>query len=156
MVNPVEREQPGLIMGAMQRLMPKMTPVHVKLYRLFGGRWVDKSMGAPVLILTTTGRRSGEPRQVAVGHLQDGDDLVVAGTNGGLAPLPAWVLNLQADPRCKVQIGAEEYDASAIFLEGAEWEEHWDRFVKAFENYDRAHRWAGRPVPLVRLALSQD
>ena len=154
MVDSVEREQPRLMMRLMQRLMPKITPGHVKLYRLLGGRWVDMSMGAPVLILTTTGRRSGEPRHVTVGHLRDGDDVVVAGTNGGLVPLPAWVLNLRADPRCKVQSGSEAYDATATFLEADEWKEHWDSFVKAYESYDRAHRWAGRPVPLIRLTRS--
>lgn len=154
MTYPVEREKPGLVMGAMQRLMPKMTPGHVSLYRLFRGRWVDKSMGAPVLVLITTGRRSGKPRQVTVGHLRDGDDVVVAGTNGGLAPLPAWVLNLQADPHCKVQIGGDEFEGMAAFLEGAEWEQHWNRFVDAYSSYDKAHRWAGRPVPLIRLSLS--
>ena len=77
-------EKPGLLMRGMIWLMPKITPGHVWLYRKLGGRWFNRSTaGAPVLLVTTTGRRSGLHRTVTVGDLQDGDDVIVAGTNGG-------------------------------------------------------------------------
>jgi deazaflavin-dependent oxidoreductase (nitroreductase family) len=132
--------------------MPKITPAHVWFYRALGGRLVDKGTGgAPVLLVTTRGRRTGEPRTVPLGHLRDGDDVIVAGTNGGLESLPSWVLNLRADPSCTVELGSEQFDAYAEFLEDDEWEHHWSRLVDAFPVYDQAHRWAGRPIPLVRL-----
>lgn len=152
MTQPAPREIPGRFMRMMQRLMPRITPVHVRLYRAFGGRLVNKGTGgAPVVLVTTTGRRTGEPRTVAIGHLQVGEDFIVAGTNGGLEPVPSWVINLRAHPYCEVELGSERFDAEATFLEGDEWEDHWSRLVDAFPAYDQAQRWAGRPVPLVRL-----
>lgn len=152
MTQPVEREVPSRFMRMMQRMMPKITPGHVWMYRLLRGRLVDKgSGGAPVVLVTSTGRHSGEPRTVTLGHLQDGDDVIVAGTNGGLESLPSWILNLRENHHCTVDAGSERFDAKAEFLEGAEWEKHWSRFVEAYPAYDQAHRWAGRPVPLVRL-----
>lgn len=152
MTQPVEREMPSRFMGMMQRMMPKITPAHVWMYRLLRGRLVDKgSAGAPVVLVTTTGRRSGERRTVTLGHLLDRDDVIVAGTNGGLESLPSWILNLRENPHCTVEAGSEHFEAEAEFLEGDEWQQHWLRFVEAYPAYDQAHRWAGRPVPLVRL-----
>lgn len=156
MVQPVDRETPGPFMRMMQRVMPKVSAVHVRMYRALGGRMVDKGTGgAPVLLVTTTGRRSGAPRTVALGHIKDGDGVIVAGTNGGLETLPSWLLNLRADPSCTVEVRSERFHAEAEFLEGSAWEEHWSRFVDEFPAYDRAHRWAGRPIPLVRLKRTE-
>jgi proline iminopeptidase len=152
MTQPVDRQTPGVFMRTMQRIMPKITPAHVGMYRLFRGRVVDKgSGGAPVLLLTTTGRRSGQSRTVVLGHINDGEHEIVAGTNGGLEALPSWILNLQSDASCTVELGSDQFDAEAEFLKGDQWEQQWSRFVEAFPTYDQAHRWAGRPVPLVRL-----
>jgi deazaflavin-dependent oxidoreductase (nitroreductase family) len=134
-------------------IMPKMTPAQVWLYRKLGGRWVDRATvgGAPVLFVTTTGRRSRQPHTVAVGHLRDGDGVIVAGTNGGKPALPSWIHNLRANPSATVELGRERFSARAEFLEGEEWERHWGRLVKAFPIYDQARRFSGRKIPLVRL-----
>lgn len=146
-------EKPGLLMRGMILLMPKITPTHVWLYRKLGGRWVNRATGgAPVLLVTTTGRRSSQPRTVALGHLRDGDDVIVAGTNGGKPALPSWIHNLRANPIAIVERGSERYSARAEFLEGEEWEQHWRRMVTAFPMYDLARRFSGRKIPLVRLS----
>lgn len=80
-----------------------------------------------MLLVTTTGRNSGQPRTVALGHLEDGNDVIVAGTNGGLRPLPAWILNLREHGSCTVEIGRDRFQAEAQFLEGEEWKDHWFR-----------------------------
>jgi deazaflavin-dependent oxidoreductase (nitroreductase family) len=145
-------EKPGLLMRGMIWIMPKITPAHVWLYQKLGGRWVNRATGgAPVLLLTTTGRRSGRPRTVTLGHLRDGDDVIVAGTNGGKPALPSWIHNLRANPSATVELGRERFSARAEFLEGEEWQRHWRRLVKAFPIYDQARRFAGRKIPLVRL-----
>jgi deazaflavin-dependent oxidoreductase (nitroreductase family) len=136
----------------MQWIMPRMTPAHVRLYRLLGGRFVsDMTGGAPVLLLTTRGRRTGQLRTVALGHLRDGDDVIVAGTNGGLPALPGWVHNLRAHPEAEVQVGSERRRAHAEFLEGEEWDQHWARLLAAYPIYDQASRFAGRRIHLIRL-----
>lgn len=145
-------QKPGRIMRFMQWLMPRITPVHVWMYRRLRGRLVNRATGgAPVLLLTTSGRRSGKPRTVALGHLRDGASVIVAGTNGGLPELPAWLLNLRADPAAEVEVGDDRYPARAEFLDGEESDEHWRQLVDAYPAYEQARRWAGRPIPLVRL-----
>ena len=152
MTQSVDQQTPGLLMRTMQQVMPRLTPIHVGLYRKLGGRIVDKgSGGAPVLLLTTTGRRTGLARTVVLGHITDGEDEIVAATNGGLEALPSWVLNLQADPSCTVELGSEHYHAVAEVLKGDQWEEQWQRFVDAYPTYETAHGWAGRPIPLLSL-----
>lgn len=147
-------EKPGLLMSGMILLMPKITPVYVWLYRKLGGRWVNRATvgGAPVLLVTTTGRRSGKPRTVTVGHLRYGDDVIVAGSNGGKPALPYWIHNLRANPSATVELGRERFSARAEFLEDEEWERHWARLVRAFPMYEQARRFAGRKIPLVRLS----
>ena len=151
-MNQERLEKPGLLMRGMIWVMPKITPGHVWLYRKLGGRWVNRATGgAPVLLLTTTGRRSGRPRTVAVGHLRIGDDVFIAGTNGGQPALPSWIYNLRANPSAVVEIGSERYSTRAEFLDGEEWERHWQRLIKAFPIYAQAQRFSGRKIPLARL-----
>jgi deazaflavin-dependent oxidoreductase (nitroreductase family) len=139
-----------------QWMMPRITPAHVWAYRALGGRGVDKATGgAPVFIVTTIGRRTGKPRTVVLGHLVTEMGPVVAGTNGGLESLPSWILNLRADPRCWVEEASERWEATAVFLEGEEWVDTWSELTAAFPVYDQAYRWAGRPIPLVRLERVQ-
>src|SRR5438128_12463725 len=72
--------------------------LNVPLYRLTRGRLLGRVGRAPVLLLTTTGRRSGQPRTAPVVYLADGDRLAVIGSNAGNPRPPAWALNLRAHP----------------------------------------------------------
>jgi len=96
-------------------------------------------------------QKSGRPRTVALGHLRIGERLVVAGTNGGRERLPDWVWNLHADPTCRVEIGREEYAAIASFLEGDEYQTHWNRIVAEHPIYQTAGDMLERHIPLVAL-----
>ena len=118
-------ERPGPVMRMIIRLLPKITPAHVWLYRALGGRIVGRNpLGPPVLLVTTIGRRSGQPRTVTLAHLRIGDDVIVIGSNGGNPKLPAWAHNLRAHPRAEVQLGQKRYPVIAEFLEGEEWQHH--------------------------------
>ena len=123
------------------------TPLHVRLYRLLGGRLV----GGTSLLLTTVGRRSDRPRTVIVGHLRDGDDVIVADANIANQALPSWVLNLRAHPEAEVQLGRERCQARADFLEGEDRAGHWDQLVTANSGYDWAQRLAARKIHVIRL-----
>jgi deazaflavin-dependent oxidoreductase (nitroreductase family) len=87
--------------------------LNVPLYRLSGGRIGGKVGRAPVLLLTTTGRRSGEPRTAPVVYLADGENVVVIDTNAGNAKVPAWSLNLEASPEGEVELGRKRYPVRA-------------------------------------------
>lgn len=130
---------------------------YISLYRWLGGRWVDKwTGGAPAILVTTTGRRSGEQRTVALGHARVGEDLLVAGTNGGLSRVPDWVWNLRYHPHCVVEARADRFTANAEFLEGERYESHWDRLVAAYPVYEKARAMLDRPIPLVLLQRTEE
>ena len=147
-----QRDKPGpvwrMLLRMIQWLWPRVgTPLHVRLYRLVGGRLV----GGTSLLLTTMGRRSGQPRVVIVGYLRDGDDVIVADTNIAKPALPSWVLNLCAHPEAEVQLGRERYQARAEFLEGEDRAGQWDRLVAADPAYDWVQRIAARELHVIRL-----
>lgn len=151
-MNEQKAEKPGLLMRGMIWLMPKLTPYHVWMYRKLKGRFVNKATaGMPVVLVTAVGRHSGQPRTVVLGHMMDGEDVIVAGTNGGKTKLPGWIYNLRANSAVKVELGAKSFSAQAEFLEGPEWQNHWDRLVTIYPAYEQAQRFAGRKIPLVRL-----
>src|ERR687890_630629 len=86
---------------------------HVRRYRETGGEVGYLWEGVPTLILTTTGRRSGEQRPMALIFGRDGDRLVVVASKGGAPRHPAWYLNLSADPDVELQVGPDVFAARA-------------------------------------------
>ena len=114
---------------------------HRRLVRATGGRnglWRPKPGGWGALRLTTTGRRSGRPRQVLVGYFEDGDDLVTMAMNGWGPAEPAWWLNLQAHPDATVQTKDGVRPVHARRAQGAERDRlwaHWGELDKDLEAY---------------------
>ena len=105
--------------------------VHKGLYRLTGGRrglWPPRDGGWGTCLLATTGRRTGRPRQVILGYIVDGDNLVTLAMNGWGSAEPAWWLNLEADPDAEVVVGHETRAVHARAALGAERERLWDRW----------------------------
>lgn len=137
--------------------------LHQALYRASGGRFGKHAGGAPALLLTTTGRRSGEPRTAALIYLRDGDDLVVVPSNGGSATPPSWLANLRADPSVTVQVGTETSPARARIASDEERDRLWPLVNRnnrglapvlhpgAKGRYDVYQRHTSRPIPLVIL-----
>jgi deazaflavin-dependent oxidoreductase (nitroreductase family) len=149
-----QREKPGavlrMLLPFLQLFWPKVgTPVHVRLYRRLGG---SRLVGGGSLLLTTVGRRSGQPRTVIVGYsLREGDDVIVVDTNIVKPTQPAWVRNLRAHPEVEVQLGRERYRARSEILEEEDRAGQWDRLVAADPGYDWVRRVAGRERYVIRL-----
>ena len=110
--------------------------LNVPVYRLTRGRLMGRIGRAPVLLLTTTGRRSGEPRTAPVVFSRDGDDLVVVGSNAGNTRVPAWALNLRAHPAAEVQVRGERRGVRARVSEGAERERLWRLVNEDYAGFD--------------------
>jgi deazaflavin-dependent oxidoreductase (nitroreductase family) len=115
------------------RAAGKMT---VPLYRLSRGRIGGKVGRAPVLLLTTTGRKSGQQRTAPVLYMRDGERLVVIGSNAGNMKAPAWALNLRATPDAVAEVRADKREVRARVAEGEERAELWRRMNDAFAGFD--------------------
>ncbi|GIM64758.1 nitroreductase [Planomonospora venezuelensis] len=112
---------------------------HRALVRTTRGRvglWRPKPNGWGALWLTTTGRRSGQPRQVLVGYIEDGDNLVTMAMNGWGPPEPAWWLNLQAHPDATVQTKDGTRAVRARSAQGPERERLWARWSEIDKDLD--------------------
>jgi deazaflavin-dependent oxidoreductase (nitroreductase family) len=110
--------------------------LNVPLYRLSGGRIGGKVGDAPVLLITTTGRKSGEPRTAPVLYLEDDGRLIVIGSNAGHSNEPAWSLNLKANPDAEVEVGRKRQTVRARVAEGEERADLWSKHVGQFEGFD--------------------
>jgi deazaflavin-dependent oxidoreductase (nitroreductase family) len=109
---------------------------NVPLYRLTRGRVGGRVGKAPVLLLTTTGRKSGQQRTAPVVYLKDGERLVVIGSNAGNARPPAWALNLVAHPDAEVEVGPQRRTVRARVAEGEERDELWRRMNEQYAGFD--------------------
>ncbi len=110
--------------------------LNTPLYRLSGGRIGGKVGRAPVLLLTTAGRKSRQPRTAPVVYLADGDNVVLINTNAGNARIPAWSLNLEANPEAEVEIGRKRKPVRARIAEGEERADLWRKHVEQFGGFD--------------------
>ncbi len=106
------------------------------VYRLTGGRVGGMVGKAPILLLTTTGRKSGQQRTAPVVYLADGDRLVIINTNAGHEKVPAWSLNLKAKAEAEVEIGREKRPVLARVAEGEEREDLWRKHNVQYSGFD--------------------
>jgi deazaflavin-dependent oxidoreductase (nitroreductase family) len=124
---------------------------HVRRYRETDGEVGYVWNGAPTLLLTTTGRKSGEPRTSPLIYGQDGDDYILVASVGGMPNHPAWYLNLKADPRAHLQIKGEHLDVEAREVEGEEKARLWAIMQAIWPNYDTYQSRTDRVIPVVAL-----
>jgi F420H(2)-dependent quinone reductase len=122
--------------------------LNTPIYRLSGGRLMHTVGDAPVLLLTTTGRKSGEPRTAPVVYLEHGAAMIVIDTNAGNEKLPAWSHNLKAKPAAEVQVGRRKLDVTARVAAGAEREELWRACNEQYGGFDEYVTWMKR-IPSV-------
>jgi deazaflavin-dependent oxidoreductase (nitroreductase family) len=128
--------------------------LHGRLYRLSGGRIGATIRGIPVLLLTTTGRKTGLPRTRTLMYLRDGDDYVIVASNAGLDKPPAWWFNLKATPRVSVQVGSRELKAVAQIAGPAEHARLWQELVELNPFYAAYQGRTDRVLDVVVLRTS--
>jgi deazaflavin-dependent oxidoreductase (nitroreductase family) len=125
---------------------------HVWLYKSSGGRRGSMMQGTRLILLTTKGRKSGEPRTVPVVPFLDGDEMYVMASLAGAPQHPAWFHNLSADPDVTVQLGAETWRARAeVVPEGPERDRLWKAITERLPNFGEYQRKTTRVIPVVRL-----
>jgi deazaflavin-dependent oxidoreductase (nitroreductase family) len=125
---------------------------HVRRYRETGGEvghiW---RRGSKILLLTTRGRRTGEPRTTPLIYGRKGDDFLVVASKGGSDQPPAWYVNLQDRPDAEVQVLDETIPVRARTASEAEKPDLWETMVAEWPAYDDYQRKTERPIPVVVL-----
>ena len=125
--------------------------VHRGVYRLTGGRIGGKIGPARVLLLTTTGRKTGRPRTQPLLYTPAGDGYAVIASKGGAPQHPLWYLNLRANPDVEVTVGRETRKLRARDAEGEERERLWRAMTRVYAGYDRYAEKTSRNIPVVVL-----
>lgn len=133
-----------------------MSRVNTWAYRVSGGRvggsWrVGSALRAPVpvCLVTTTGRKSGEPRTVPLLHLPDGDRVLLVASQGGLPKHPQWYYNVLADPNVTVQVGRRRRAMTAREATQSERAELWPRLVERYADFADYQANTSRVIPVI-------
>lgn len=137
-------------------LIKVMSRVNTWAYRISGGRiggsWrVGSALRAPVpvCLVTTIGRRSGEPRTVPLLHLPDGDRVLLVASQGGLPKHPQWYFNVLADPHVTVQVGRRRRAMTAREATPSERAELWPRLVERYADFADYQANTSRIIPVI-------
>lgn len=126
--------------------------LHRWVYTLTGGVVGHKTGTGPILLLTTTGRRSGRARTKPLLYMSDGDRYVVVASNGGRDQPPSWFLNLTARPEAEVQVGRRSVPVTAEVLSGPRRSEIWPRLREFYSGWEHYSHLTERQLPVVVLS----
>jgi deazaflavin-dependent oxidoreductase (nitroreductase family) len=124
---------------------------HVKRYRETDGAEGHDWQGTQALILTTTGRKSGEERSTPLIYGRSGDDYLVVASKGGADDPPGWFLNLEANPAAEIQVLADRFAVDSRVATADEKPAMWATMVAAWPAYDDYQRKTEREIPIVVL-----
>ncbi|MEX2247053.1 MAG: nitroreductase family deazaflavin-dependent oxidoreductase [Dehalococcoidia bacterium] len=127
------------------------TATHQFWYRMTGGLVGGNFFGTKILLLTTTGRRTGRKHTTPLTYVEDGDDFVVIASNGGNERHPQWWLNLRADPSAEIQAMSRNIRVSADEAEGDDRERIWHAVTRRYPVYAGYERRTSRRIPVVLL-----
>ncbi|RZQ59688.1 nitroreductase family deazaflavin-dependent oxidoreductase [Amycolatopsis suaedae] len=125
---------------------------HVRRYEETDGEvGHDWEKGAPILVLTTKGRKTGKPRKFALIYQKVGDDYVIVASKGGADEHPGWYHNLVANPEVGVQVKADKFTAVARTATGDERASLWPTMAAVWPDYDEYQKKTDREIPVVVL-----
>jgi len=124
---------------------------HIKRYLATNGEDGHLMNGFPCLVLTTTGKKSGEKRQAAVIYGKHNNSYIIVASKGGSDTPPAWFVNLQANPRAHIQVKEKQMDVKMRVAAGAEHKLLWEMMAKVFPDYLAYQKKTTRKIPVVIL-----
>jgi deazaflavin-dependent oxidoreductase (nitroreductase family) len=148
----------GLDKPCVAKILRVVSNLNVAVYRWTGGilgsKWRVGSAfpwGVPVLLLTTIGRKSGQPRTKPLLFIEEGDKVILWASQGGLAKDPLWYKNLESNPECEVQILRRKMKMRARTASHDEREAFWPKAVAHYPDLASYATWTDRVIPMVIL-----
>lgn len=126
-------------------------PEHVRVYRETGGQQGYHWRGTEILLLNTTGHKSGQERTMPLIHRTDGERYVIVASKGGAPDHPTWFENLRADPNVTVQVHDQVVPVRASVAEGEERARLWSLMTEVWPDYDSYQQKTDREIPVVVL-----
>jgi F420H(2)-dependent quinone reductase len=119
------------------------------LYKASDGKFGGTFQKRPVALLTTTGRKTGQPRISPLLYLREDDRVILVASQGGREKNPMWYLNLKANPEVSVQIKDEVLQLKAREASEDERAEYWPKLVEMYPSFDDYQSWSDRTIPIV-------
>lgn len=144
--------------------LPEWIRDHIRRYQESDGAdghlWDSSAVGGvgvvPTLLLTTTGRRSGRPKLLPLIYGKTENGYAIVASKGGAPTHPAWYLNLMANPKVEVQVGAEKFGATARVASGEERAAIWEQMLEVYPPYSEYQARTEREIPVVVLEPQTD
>jgi F420H(2)-dependent quinone reductase len=147
----VDGERGRRIQARDRRLMRPFIGAHRRIIQAISGRLLARMGGHPMLVLTTTGRRTGQPHSTPVIGIPEGEGWLIVASNGGAATQPLWLRNLATYPEASIQRGGQTRTYSARVLSPEERDHCWPDLVRAYPTYAKMQAKTDRALPVVGL-----
>ena len=136
----------------LQNQMVKLfTGLHVFLYRTSGGKIWGSVGGNPVLMLTTTGRKTGKPRTTPVMYVHKDNEYLITASAGGADQNPAWLSNLNSKPEATIEVDGKKIKVKAVITSGDERDKLYENFKALGSNFIEYEKKTTRKIPVIRL-----
>ena len=135
----------------LKRVQRTFTRFNVFVYRLSGGKILGKMIGPPLLLLTTTGRKTGKPRTTPIGFLHENGEYLIAATASGSDQNPTWLANLQSNPEATIEVKGKQIAVKAVITSGAERDQLYKRFEANSSSFTWVQSRTTRTIPVIRL-----
>ena len=152
----LKQKPKGLDRPSTYKIIKVMSVLHTRMYKATGGRLGKKwhvgsalFRGVPICLLTTTGAKSGLPRTVPLLKMEDGDNVVLVASQGGLPTNPQWLRNVQADPNVTIQVRKNVRQMRARIATPDERETLWPRLVELYTDFASYQTWTEREIAVV-------
>jgi F420H(2)-dependent quinone reductase len=126
-------------------------PIHFFLYRLTSGKFGGAVRGTPILLLTTTGRKTGQKRTLPLGYFEHDGGYVIIGSNRGMDTHPAWFHNLKSNPCAAVQVKDRQFEVRAEVAGPEKRSQLWARLMEVAPSYADYTKTTRREIPLAIL-----
>ena len=127
----------------------------IEEFRANAGQVTGRFAGAPLLLLTTTGAKSGEQRTTPLVHTTDGDDIVIIASYAGNPKHPAWFLNIRANPEVTIELPDQAFTATAIIPEGGERRRLFDAQAAKMPQFNEYQQKTTREIPVIVIPRPQ-